>query len=417
MNKSRALLRLFISPHTKLDFSALSWTTCSQLSSVQTRTSSTHYMSTISSGKSSKKSRNWGVLGGFLAGFAGAVGYFYYQENFKRAKVNVAISSEDTQQFNLLQEPPQIRIARSVSGSGDAKEPKLTLYQYQSCPFCYKVRAFLDYSGLAYDVVEVNPVYKRELKWSNYRKVPFLVINIEEEGKTRRLQLVDSTLIVSALASYQHAKDKKEGQYLPELLQYYPFVKYNDGDSEKTEIMNKYFVMYGEDTPMTQSKELQEKERKWRKWADDVLVHTLSPNVYRTWEEALETFHMFAIKGDYESLFSAWEKWVVIHVGAAAMYIIGKRLKKRHGIFGDERQALYKSVNQWLKEIRVQSNGPYMGGTQPDLSDLAVYGLLASIDGTRAFQDLEENTKIRTWYDKVKAAVEARSGGKYLQTR
>lgn len=35
-------------------------------------------------------------------------------------------------------------------------------------------------------------------------------------------------------------------------------------------------------------------ERKWRLWADDVLVHTLSPNVYRTTTEALQAFNWFS---------------------------------------------------------------------------------------------------------------------------
>jgi len=35
-------------------------------------------------------------------------------------------------------------------------------------------------------------------------------------------------------------------------------------------------------------------ERKWRKWADDVFVHTLSPNVYRTLDESYKTFNWFS---------------------------------------------------------------------------------------------------------------------------
>nr|CAG4651942.1 EOG090X08KD [Triops cancriformis] len=419
MNASRTALRLYSSSYSSRNFYRVSLLPCSQATWIQkkTFTSSSCNMSPLSSGKSSKKTRGWGLLGGFLAGFAGAAGYWYYTYSEDRSKAPIANFPEDTHQFSLLQEPPPTRIVRSVPGFDNEQAIKLTLYQYHPCPFCCKVRAYLDYAGLAYDVVEVNPVSKKELKWSSYRKVPYLIASMEEEGKTRRLQLVDSSLIISTLASFQHTQGKKDGDQLAELLKYYPFVKYHDGDAEKTEIMNKYFLMYGDDVSTHQSKEQQEKERKWRKWADDVLVHMLSPNVYRTWEEALETFHMFSIKGDYESLFSAWEKWMVIHVGAAAMYIIGKRLKKRHGIFGDEREALYQSVNQWLRAIRTQNKGPFMGGEQPDLSDLAVYGLLASIDGTRAFEDLEQNTKIRTWYDKVKAAVETRSGAKYLQIR
>ena len=53
--------------------------------------------------------------------------------------------------------------------------PPLTLYQYQTCPFCCKTRAYLDYYGMSYNVVEVNPLFRREIKFSKYRKVPFIV--------------------------------------------------------------------------------------------------------------------------------------------------------------------------------------------------------------------------------------------------
>lgn len=52
----------------------------------------------------------------------------------------------------------------------------MTLYQYKTCPFCSKVRAFLDYHGLPYEIVEVNPVMRQEIKWSAYRKVPILMV-------------------------------------------------------------------------------------------------------------------------------------------------------------------------------------------------------------------------------------------------
>lgn len=52
---------------------------------------------------------------------------------------------------------------------------QLTLYQYKTCPFCSKVRAFLDFHALPYQVVEVNPVRKAEIKFSSYRKVPILL--------------------------------------------------------------------------------------------------------------------------------------------------------------------------------------------------------------------------------------------------
>ena len=53
----------------------------------------------------------------------------------------------------------------------------MTLYQYDVCPFCNKVKAALDFHGIPYDVVEVNPLTKSELKFSEYKKVPVLVVD------------------------------------------------------------------------------------------------------------------------------------------------------------------------------------------------------------------------------------------------
>lgn len=57
---------------------------------------------------------------------------------------------------------------------------KLVLFQYPTCPFCCKVRAFLDYYGLSYDVVEVDPVLRQQIRWSDYRKVPILLVKVDE---------------------------------------------------------------------------------------------------------------------------------------------------------------------------------------------------------------------------------------------
>lgn len=51
-----------------------------------------------------------------------------------------------------------------------------------------------------------------------------------------------------------------------------------------------------------------------------------------------------------------------------------------------------------------------MGGNNPDLSDLAVYGVLKSIEGCDAFQDLLVNTKIGVWYNAMKEQVDTHAG-------
>ena len=40
----------------------------------------------------------------------------------------------------------------------------LTLYQFELCPYCHKVKAGLELKGIPYRKVEVNPMNKRELK-------------------------------------------------------------------------------------------------------------------------------------------------------------------------------------------------------------------------------------------------------------
>lgn len=76
-----------------------------------------------------------------------------------------------------------VESARRAYTAEDASRLKLTLYQYQVCPFCCKLRSFLDFYGIKYRIVEVEPVMRKELKFSSYRKVPILV-HEDTKGKT-----------------------------------------------------------------------------------------------------------------------------------------------------------------------------------------------------------------------------------------
>ena len=76
--------------------------------------------------------------------------------------------------------------ARPIKASRSRSEPvskkrisdlSVTLYQYQNCPFCGKVRAFLDYHGVQYNKVEVSPLWKGEISFSKYKKVPIIVVD------------------------------------------------------------------------------------------------------------------------------------------------------------------------------------------------------------------------------------------------
>ncbi|XP_061674356.1 prostaglandin E synthase 2 [Syngnathoides biaculeatus] len=272
----------------------------------------------------------------------------------------------------------------------------LTLYQYQTCPFCSKVRAFLDYHGLAYRVVEVNPVMRQEIKWSTYRKVPILTVD-------EHLQLNDSSVIISSLKTFLVSK----GSNMSDILRCYPELKYvNDSGKQVTEYSNKYWLMLSEDDTATvyPDKGTQKEEMKWRQWADDWLVHLISPNVYRSTGEALASFDYIVREGKFGALEGVFAKYV----GAAAMFIIAKRLKSRHNLQDDVRQDLYKAVNDWVAAVGKKRK--FMGGEQPNLADLAVFGVLRVMEGLEAFDDMMANTKVKPWYRRMEAATRNHDG-------
>ncbi|KAI4820178.1 hypothetical protein KUCAC02_028163 [Chaenocephalus aceratus] len=273
-----------------------------------------------------------------------------------------------------------------VSGGG----LKLILYQYKTCPFCSKVRAFLDYHGLPYEIVEVNPVMRKEIKWSDYRKVPILMVDGE-------VQLNDSTVIISSLRTHLMNKERS----MAEILQCYPAMKsVNDRGKEVTEYNNKYWVMLteAESLELYPDKGIQKEEIKWRTWTDEWLVHLISPNVYRTTGEAMASFDYIVREGK----FSPMEGFFAKYVGAAAMYIIAKRLKSRHNLQDDVREDLYKAVNDWVAAIGKKRK--FMGGDQPNLADLAVFGVLRVMEGLEAFDDMMKNSKVKPWYRRMESA-------------
>lgn len=223
------------------------------------------------------------------------------------------------------------------------KPKELVLFQYQACPFCNKVAAFLDYYDIPFKVVEVNPINKKEIKWSDYKKVPILTVDGE--------QIVDSSDIIDKLIKRIHP----------------------DYDLNA------------------------EEEKKWRQWVDNHLVHVLSPNIYRNVPEALESFDYITTQGN----FSFSERLVAKYGGAAAMYFVSKKLKKKHNIT-DERAALYGAAEQWVDALKGRK---FLGGLDPNLADLAVFGVLRPIRHLKSGRDMLEHTRIGKWFSQMDRVV------------
>ncbi|CAH0703394.1 unnamed protein product [Spodoptera exigua] len=333
---------------------------------------------------------------GVLVG-AGYGGYTHYKVNVKKT-----FKPGETEEYAFLKEAPEYAAHYKIINDADTSNLQLTLFQYRTCPFCCKVRSYLDSRGISYEIVEVDAVLRQAIKWSGYKKVPILLAKVDGGYQ----QLLDSTAIISVLETY--LKDKSSE--LREIIKFYPVTKFvNETGNDTTDIANKYFIMHQANVPDEKEKALEAEERQWRQWADRVLVNTLSPNVYRTAGEALETFQWFEKAGGWREFFPAWECTLMVYIGAAAMYMISKKLKTRHKIKDDPRESLYDAVNEWMGAV--QSKGtPFLGGDKPNLADVTVFGVLSSIEGCTAFQDLKKNTAVEKWYYETKNAIERRMG-------
>ncbi|XP_014206396.1 prostaglandin E synthase 2 [Copidosoma floridanum] len=347
------------------------------------------------------KSKNILKLSLIGASFGITLGAAYALKRINDSRQKLVLEGVEIK-HNILKYKPNVKTSRRIISPLDTTGLKLTLFQYQTCPFCCKVRVLLDYYGLSYDVVEVDPVMRKEINWSDYKKVPILLTKVTNGYQP----LNDSSMVISTLTSYLHDRTKN----IEDLVSYYPITAvYNEKGRLQYEVINKYFLMYQNSIPKNRTLDSIVEEREWRKWTDEVFVHTLSPNVYRTLPEAYETFKWFSKVGHWEEYFPAWERIVMIHVGALAMWMISKKLRKRHNLKNNVRESFYDQINVWLNGIKAKG-GTFMGGAHPDLSDLAVYGMLTSIEGCKAFKDAIIFTNLGTWFYATKEKVESHSG-------
>lgn len=181
---------------------------------------------------------------GLVAGTAYAV-YVSYKPK------NSHMIHEEAEAF-IIDRIPDVPIARKIVNKNDKTNLDLVLFQYQTCPFCCKVRAFLDYSGLTYSVVEVDSVLRQSIKWSPYKKVPSLLAR-RKDGTY--VQLTESSTIISLLSTYLHDPSIDVGEW----VKMYPVISYMDDDGHKKhDVMNKYFQMYGEKRPKSITNEMLE---------------------------------------------------------------------------------------------------------------------------------------------------------------
>lgn len=208
---------------------------------------------------------------------------------------------------------------------------------------------------IAYRIVEVNPLTKEEIKGKfNRAKVPVVIVEGEGGGE-------------------MHESDEIINQFESLIA---PKAAWFGGKNAKA---------------------LDEEER-WRKWVRESYVHVLTVNIYRTARESLETFDYISKTGN----FPFWSREGARYSGAGIMYLVSKlKIMKKHKI-ENEREALYETTKEWVAAI---DGRDFMGGKEPNLADLSVFGVLRAIEKFESFRDMLDNTDIGPWYARMQAKV------------
>jgi microsomal prostaglandin-E synthase 2 len=135
---------------------------------------------------------------------------------------------------------------------------------------------------------------------------------------------------------------------------------------------------------------------KWVRWADDKLAVLLFPNISRTFSDAFRAF-------EYVHRVPTFDLKTKISnrvIGAFAMWAFARRkVKKKYGI-EDERKALGEALETWGMEIQGKT---YAGGEVPHTGDIAVFGCLRAIERMPVFGEvIEMNTDVQNWYESMK---------------
>ena len=343
----------------------------------------------------------FGVGGAGIVG--GGVGAWYYR---KRLSDNRAVAAEHVNEKLKVETPYLLQNALSCALEGtmmqrqqevtnSSTEKKMNdaaiqLFRYTTCPFCGRVKAFLDYLQIAHECVEVEPMFKGELKCSVYQKVPQLRLTAaacpasENENGSSPVQkgwLVDSELILKELSDVLQKMDLKTALKNKESNE-------KDVNTVVHTIKNKVTAYQQQLQNMDLKKEIDEHN----KWAETNLVKILVLNVNSSLSEAWMGY-------DYIDAFDTIpfaNKIFLKVLGAPVMYLVSEYKTKptleRCGIYkrGDDvKQLLHNDlIKHWGRDALQGGKKEFQGGDYPSLADIVTYGTLQSVRGHKIYNEL-----------------------------
>ncbi len=214
----------------------------------------------------------------------------------------------------------------------------ITLYQFQSCPFCCKVRALLNFIKQPYDVVEVTPFGMKELDFTDHKKVPVL----KDDDKV----IVESAKII--------------------------------------EYINENYAKL----PIT------DEDKKWTDWVDNKLVHYLPALIHPDFKTSLKNFKKIILSNQ----FGWFKEKMVRFAGAIAMPKVARKMMAKHNIQNAKTEFL-KEIDHWVEDgLKGQA---FYGGDSPSFVDCSVFGVLRSGHQLGVVKSAKRHNKhFAIWYDK-----------------
>lgn len=281
---------------------------------------------------------------------------------------------------NLSTNQTTATVSDSDNVDEDIHRYRYQLYQYKICPFSNIAKVFLRYQRIPFQSVEVNPLTKAELGFSEkYRKVPIVTI-LDSASTTPAAEAVQQLNGTEELLSHDHRLSNQND-----------LIEDDDFASSDSSV-------------------------RWQDFARTKLAPLLYPNICRTLGDSFRAFDY--VHADSNS-FSAVQRYSIQCVGSIAMYFASLKIKEKYEI-DDVQVALEETLNELESEL---SNGgsrflrPASSASPgPDLGDLTVFAVLKGLEGlplwNRIFGIDDTQTRfpnMREWYASVDEAVENRS--------
>lgn len=214
---------------------------------------------------------------------------------------------------------------------------------------------------------------KAELKpWSgDYKKVPIALI---DEG-----QVNGSEEIIESILGSPQVQNMLEARWAGECT------NKNEGRMTMQQFQRSKYV------------------QTWIRFARDDLAAILYPNICGSLSDSYDAFGYVKNVDSFSTLQKTYIQWL----GALAMYFAASKIKSKRNIT-DERASLHEALDKFESEGLLHGERSYLSGGQcPDMSDVAVFGVLHSAKGLNAHDDAirSRGGYVKEWYERMHEQV------------